>query len=54
MMTRNIGITDLYNAIDDPTCAAPDIRDLRAAQESLDHAVTSSYGWLDLVVELNH
>lgn len=55
MLRRRIGITNLYNLINDPHISAvadPEIARLREIHVDLDEAVMDSYGWPD--VKLNH
>lgn len=51
---RRCGITRLYNKVDDPGCGDRDITKLRAAQQDLDRAVATAYGWGDLDISLGH
>lgn len=55
MLRRDLGLTKLYNLVNDPTVADEDDVDMarmRAIQTELDHVVMEAYGWGD--VELNH
>jgi hypothetical protein len=55
MQGRNIGLTDLLNLQDDPTCSDSDVADMRQAHMRLDTAVLHAYGWLNEVsVERHH
>ncbi len=55
MSQRGLGLTQLYNMINDPAVpsrADPDVAQLRELHEKLDLAVMSAYGWDD--VPLDH
>lgn len=52
MVSQWIGLTTLYNRINDSTNRDRDIRQMRALHRDLDHAVQAAYGWDDL--DLNH
>ncbi len=55
MLRRQLGITDLYNLVNDPelpSASDPDVARLRDIHEQLDHAVMAAYGWDD--VPLDH
>jgi hypothetical protein len=55
MLRRNLGLTKLYNLVNDEAVASasdPDVARLREIHEQLDHAVMTAYGWDD--VPLNH
>lgn len=55
MLRRELGLTKLYNLVNDPTLADEDDRDVARMREihtELDHVVMEAYGWGD--VELNH
>lgn len=55
MMRRQLGITKLYNLVNDPELSDvndPDVARLRQIHLELDNAVLSSYGWADF--ELDH
>ncbi len=55
MQGRNIGLTDLLNRQDDPTCSDSDVVEIRQAQMRLDEAVIQAYGWSnDVSVERHH
>ena len=48
MLRRELGLTKLYNLVNDPAIAASsdsDIADLRELHVELDHAVVDAYGW---------
>ncbi|GAA4758574.1 DNA methyltransferase [Gordonia alkaliphila] len=54
MLRRDLGLTKLYNLINDPSLTDPvdaDVAILRAAHVDLDYAVLSAYGWNDLELE---
>lgn len=55
MLRRELGLTKLYNLVNDPTIADEDDADvarMRQIHTELDHVVMEAYGWGD--VELNH
>lgn len=55
MLRRNLGLTKLYNLVNDPELSSasdPDVARLREIHEQLDHAVMAACGWGD--VSLNH
>jgi hypothetical protein len=55
MLARKLGLTDLYNLVNDPdilTGSDPDVDRLRAVHVDLDVAVMVAYGWSD--VSLGH
>lgn len=55
MLRRELGLTKLYNLVNDPQLSSasdPDVARLREIHEELDHAVMAAYGWDD--VPLNH
>ncbi len=55
MLRRDLGLTKLYNLVNDPDIADatdPDIARMRQVHTELDHAVMDAYGWGE--VELDH
>lgn len=55
MLRRNLGLTQLYNLVNDPgiaDAADPDVSRLREIHVQLDRAVMAAYGWAD--VPLDH
>ena len=55
MLRRELGLTKLYNLINDPDisdASDPDVARMRGIHVELDHAVMSAYGWDD--VQLDH
>ena len=55
MLRRDLGLTKLYNLVNDPTlpsAADADVARVREIHVDLDHAVMAAYGWDD--VPLNH
>lgn len=55
MLRRELGLTDLYNRVNDPALpgsADPDVARLRVIHRELDEAVMAAYGWDD--VPLDH
>ncbi|MDQ0777615.1 hypothetical protein QF026_006081 [Streptomyces aurantiacus] len=43
------GLTATYNLVNDKTCAAPEITELRAIHKAIDEEVARAYGWHDLL-----
>ena len=52
MAERSLGITKVYNLVNDPDEASEVIQTLRGLHVALDEAVAAAYGWQDL--ELRH
>ena len=55
MLRRDLGLTNLYNLVNDPdvaNAADADVARMREVHTELDHAVMDAYGWGD--VELSH
>lgn len=55
MLRRDLGLTKLYNLVNDPGLEAgtdPDVDRMRAIHVELDAAVAAAYGWEDL--DLTH
>ena len=55
MLRRDLGLTKLYNLVNDPGLEAgidPDVDRMRAIHVELDAAVAAAYGWKDL--DLTH
>ena len=55
MLRRELGLTKLYNLVNDPELEAgidPDVDRMRAIHVELDKAVADAYGWEDL--DLTH
>ncbi|MET8208356.1 DNA methyltransferase [Streptomyces sp. NPDC005373] len=52
MLRRNLGLTKLYNLVNDPATTDPDVARLREIHVELDRAVMAAYGWDD--VPLDH
>jgi methylase of polypeptide subunit release factors len=52
MLRRQIGLTKLYNLVNDPDYTDDDIKRMREIHVELDQAVMDAYGWGD--VELDH
>jgi hypothetical protein len=48
MVSRNEGMTKIYNRFHDPAETAGDIQRLRELHTAMDRAVLESYGWHDL------
>lgn len=54
MLRRDLGLTKLYNLVNDPdvtNASDPDVARLRAIQVEFDHAVMDAYGWSDVPLE---
>jgi len=51
MDSRELGLTNIYNAFHSPTELAEDFRDFRALQVELDREVLRAYGWHDIDVD---
>lgn len=54
MLRRHLGLTKLYNLVNDPNlpdAADPDVARLREIHVELDHAVMAAYGWEDLPLD---
>ena len=52
MLRRGLGLTSLYNLVNDPTVvdvSDADVAEIRAIHAELDQAVLDAYGWSDLV-----
>nr|WP_245592422.1 DNA methyltransferase [Actinomadura rifamycini] len=54
MLARQAGITKTYNLVHDASCDDGDIVELREIHKAIDEAVCRSYGWHDLLPQLNH
>jgi hypothetical protein len=52
MLRRDLGLTKLYNLVNDPDYTDDDIERMRQIHVELDHAVMDAYGWGD--VSLDH
>ena len=52
MLRRDLGLTKLYNLVNDPDYTDDDIKRMREIHVELDQAVMDAYGWGD--VELDH
>jgi len=52
LVTRHIGLTELYGRIHDANCDSEDLSYLRALNRKLDRQVLEAYGWED--IDLNH
>ncbi|MBG0560776.1 Eco57I restriction-modification methylase domain-containing protein [Actinoplanes aureus] len=51
MLRRNLGLTKLYNFVNDPDHKDPDILQIRQLHVALDEAVMAAYGWSDVPLE---
>lgn len=54
MLRRNLGLTDLYNLVNDPKIADvsdADVARMRAIHVELDEAVMDAYGWSDFPLD---
>jgi hypothetical protein len=52
MLRRDLGLTKLYNLVNDPNYTDDDIKRIREIHVELDRAVMDAYGWGD--VPLDH
>ena len=52
MLRRQLGLTKLYNLVNDPDYTDDDIARMREIHAELDQAVMDAYGWGD--VQLDH
>ena len=52
MLRRELGLTKLYNLVNDPDYTDDDIKRMREIHVELDHAVMDAYGWDD--VQFDH
>ena len=52
MLSRQLGLTKIYNLFHDPACQDADIQRLRELHAEMDHAILACYGWED--VDLRH
>ena len=52
MLRRDLGLTKLYNLVNDSDYIDDDIKRMRETHVDLDHAVMDAYSWDD--VELDH
>lgn len=50
---RKVGLTEIYNAFNDPNCVDAEILSLRNAHQCVERFVISSYGWSDIDSELS-
>jgi len=50
MADANVGLTQTYNALKDPSCVDPTILALRGLHETLDRTVLDAFGWADIAV----
>lgn len=49
MLSREAGLTNIYNLIFDPECREEDIEELRLIHKAIDEAVVRAYGWEDRI-----
>jgi hypothetical protein len=54
MVASDVGLTDTYNRVDDPTDLSGEIQTLRALHVALDEAVADAYGWSDMALDHGH
>ena len=52
MLSRNIGLTALYNLFHNPTEKDAELEEMRKLQREIDEAVRDAYGWSD--IDLGH
>lgn len=50
MVAENVGLTQTYNRLKDPSNTSPEVAELRALTCAMDRAVLEAYGWGDLEV----
>lgn len=48
LLSRNEGLTSIYNRFHDPNDFSKDIAELRELHAQMDRAVAAAYGWTDL------
>ena len=54
MLRRDLGLTKLYNLVNDPSiadAADPDVARMREIHVELDEAVMDAYGWSDIPLD---
>ena len=51
MLGRKLGLTDLYNLINDPELIDPEIAHLRQIHAEIDNLVMAAYGWEELALD---
>jgi hypothetical protein len=51
MSARSLGLTKVYNLVNDPTVRDRDIEELRDCHRTVDMSVAEAYGWTDLILE---
>ncbi|GGF15299.1 hypothetical protein GCM10011399_06410 [Subtercola lobariae] len=52
MFRRQLGITALYNLVNDPTVASdPDVNQVRKLHRDIDVSMMQAYGWTDIALE---
>lgn len=54
MLRRDVGLTDLYNLVSEPSNSDGDIAAVRQLHTKLDEVVAAAYGWEDLVPVFDH
>lgn len=54
MLSRNLGLTKLYNLVHDPSHQDQEIDRLREIHAEIDEAVKEAYGWTDLDLRHDH
>jgi len=52
LLARQLGLTKLYNLINDPACLDEDIQQMRKLQIEMDGSILARYSWED--IELRH
>jgi len=50
MVKHQIGLTQTYNRLKDPSCVDPEVAHLRHLHEEMDRTVLDAYGWRDIAV----
>jgi len=54
MLGRQLGLTKIYNLVNDPGVLDAEVGHLRALHVEVDEAVRGAYGWDDLVLDHGH
>lgn len=54
MKSRALGLTDLYNFINEPECRDREVLELRSIHSKINREIFDCYGWRDLDVKMSH